>query len=189
MADDFLRLVSQANPAAARQYQQPSNYDPFSSNAPHASGSHAPAQQLDPFFDDDDVDAPDSAFAGVPGAMRSTESGIPLRQAAAAPAGTTLNDDDAKAKTWTFDDDEPASLPYQGSAAFPGAPTPTEGAQGKVKRRGKRWRWPWEKEEEKQGERVIALNNTIANTEFVSNYVSTSKYNMVTFTPKFFFGA
>ena len=45
MSDDFVRLVSQANPASRNQYQ-PANtgYPPSSS----------PPQALDPFFDDDD---------------------------------------------------------------------------------------------------------------------------------------
>lgn len=189
MSDDFVKLVSQSNPAVSRQ-QYPPQYDGYGHGGQHASTSAGP-QQLDPFFDDDD-DAhaiPDSAFGpGMPMAMQSTESGFPLAKGAIAPAGTTLNDDTAKAKTWTFDDDEPGSLPYAGASAFPGAPTPTEGANGKVKGR-KRWKWPWEKEQELAGERVIALNNSQANVEYINNYVSTSKYNMATFLPKFLFGA
>lgn len=193
MSDDFVRLVSQANPAASRQqYPPPPQYDSYSHGGQHASTSQ-PQPQLDPFFDDDDDigGVPDSAFGpGMPMAMQSTESGFPLAKGAVAPAGATLNDDAAKAKTWTFDDDEPGpSLPYAGASAFPGAPTPTEGAGGRVKGRKKRWRWPWEKEMELEGERVIALNNAEANAEFVNNYVSTSKYNMASFLPKFLFGA
>ena len=63
MSDDFVRLVSQANPASRNQYQ-PANtgYPPSSS----------PPQALDPFCDDDN-DVPDSAF-GRPPAMQSKES-------------------------------------------------------------------------------------------------------------------
>lgn len=190
MSDDFVRLVSTANPAAPR-YQQAgtsNNYPPSTSRY-----DPSPGQALDPFFDDED-DMPDSAF-GRPMAMQSTESGLPLSKAAANPAGTgpsstTLNDD--ALKTWTFDDDEPShpgSVPYAGSAAFPGAPTPTErGAGASPKRGSRKWRWPWAKEEELTGERVIALNSAGANADFPSNYVSTSKYNIATFMPKFLFG-
>ena len=45
-----------------------------------------------------------------------------------------------------------------------------------------------EEEEELEGERIVALNNAMANAEFCSNYVSTSKYNAITFVPKFLFG-
>ena len=77
MSDDFVRLVSQANPAF-RQYQPANNgYPPSSSFSPH---SHSPSgQALDPFFDDDD-DIPDSAF-GRPILMQSKESGLPLADA------------------------------------------------------------------------------------------------------------
>ena len=76
MSDDFVRLVSQANPASRNQYQ-PANagYPPSSS----------PPQALDPFFDDDD-DVPDSAF-GRPPAMQSKESGLPFAGSGAPPAG------------------------------------------------------------------------------------------------------
>jgi hypothetical protein len=50
------------------------------------------------------------------------------------------------------------------------------------------WKLPWQKEQVLTGERVIALNHPDANAEFLSNYVSTAKYNTATFVPKFFFG-
>lgn len=91
---------------------------------------------------------------------------------------------------WNFDDEEvqvpPGARPFAGSAAFPGAATPTEqGPKTKVKRK---WRWPWQKETDLTGERVIALNNTLMNAEYCSNFVSTSKYNMASFVPKFLAG-
>jgi phospholipid-transporting ATPase len=54
----------------------------------------------------------------------------------------------------------------------------------------KTWKWPWEKEKVLVGERIIFLNDEAANAEtgYVSNYVSTSKYNAVTFFFKFLFG-
>ncbi|RDX41412.1 phospholipid-translocating P-type ATPase [Lentinus brumalis] len=180
MSDDFVRLVSQANPASRQQYQ-PANtgYPPSGSSPPHA---------LDPFFDDDD-DLPDSAF-GRPPAMQSKESGLPLARSGAPPAGvgnsqlslpTTIQPDQ-----WSFDDDQPSSKPFQGSASFPG---PSKTHQRKPsKSLKKRWKWPWDKKEQVlTGNRVVALNNPAANGDFCNNYVSTSKYNLATFVPKFIF--
>lgn len=198
MDNDFLRLVETANPAASgssRGYPPPPS---GSTGRGYAQpGGHMPA--MDPFFDDDDYDAPlDSAFSATHSsnqAMQSTESGLPFARAAAPPAGmassTTLNDD-AKVKTWTFDDDDPplpaAVLPYAGSAAFPGTPTPAERGSKTPPKRKQPWRWPWAKEEELTGERIIALNDPQQNIGFCSNYVSTGKYNLASFVPKFLFG-
>ena len=182
MSDDFVRLVSQANPAT-RQYQ-PANtgYPPSSS-----------PQVLDPFFDDDD-DAPDSAFGRSP-AMQSKESGLPLSRSAAPPAGhsqlslpTTIQPDQ-----WSFDDDQPTSKPFAGSAAFPG-PSQTPRHQRKPSKSFakslKSIKWPWQRKEQVlTGTRAVALNNPDANSDFCNNYVSTSKYNLATFVPKFLFGA
>ncbi|TFK75474.1 calcium transporting ATPase [Pluteus cervinus] len=183
MSDDFLRLVSQANPAA-RQYQPANNgYPPTSSN-----GHYAQSAQLDPFFEDDDDNIPDSAFASQPQPMRSQESGLPLSRNAAAPAGagssTTLAGSGVP-QGWNFDDDDiPTQQPFTGSGSFKGMHNSKAQKLKKAKPRRK-WKWPWEKEEVQQGERVIALNNSAANADFSSNFVSTSKYNMVTFVPKF----
>jgi len=57
------------------------------------------------------------------------------------------------------------------------------------KRKKWKWKWPWEKEAGPIGERVITLNNSEMNDQFCSNFVSTSKYNVVTFVPKFFKGS
>lgn len=182
MSDDFVRLVSQANPASRQQYQ-PANtgYPPSSS----------PPQALDPFFDDDD-DVPDSAF-GRPPAMQSKESGLPLARSGAPPAGlgnsqlslpTSIQPDQ-----WSFDDDQPTSKPFQGSASFPG-PSSNTHQRKPSKSLKKRWKWPWSKKEQVlTGNRVVALNNPDANGDFCNNYVSTSKYNLATFVPKFLFGA
>jgi hypothetical protein len=77
---------------------------------------------------------------------------------------------------WTFDQED---FPTQVSLP-PRKPK-------KASRR--RWRWPWQKEQVLTAERVVALNNPDANADFLSNYVSTTKYNMATFVPKFFFGS
>lgn len=192
MSDDFLRLVSQANPAS-REYQPANNnnngYPPSTSvSGPYANSSDP--QLLDPFFDDDD-DMPDSAF-GRPMPMESQESGLPLARSAAPPAGVSkVMLGDGVPQGWNFDDDDLQTSnqrPFQGSHSFPGqASSALEKSSRKSKKRA--WRWPWQREKVLEGERIIALNNRAANAEFISNYVSTSKYNMITFVPKFLAGA
>ena len=187
MSDDFLRLVSQANPAA-RQYQ-PANggYPPSSSTSPYHQQTDS--AQLDPFFDDED-DVPDSAF-GRPAAMQSKESGLPLARSGAAPAGMHIAPDGDILQDWDDEVQQPpaGSNPFNGSASFPGRGPPSSQPKAKAPRRPWKWKWPWNREETVlTGERVVALNNPAANGEFSSNYVSTSKYNAVTFVPKFLFG-
>ena len=172
MSDDFVRLVSQANPANNR-YQQTSNgYPPTSSRDQH----------LDPFFDDEDDDGPDSAF-GRPQPMpaHSQSSGIHLTKHAALPAGAP--------QPWSFDDEDPHQT-------YPGSGLPSSSLSTPTEKQKKRripqikWEWPWNKKEKVlTGERTIALNNPSPNDEFCSNYVTTSKYNMATFLPKFLLGA
>ena len=180
--DEFARLVASANPAT-RQYQ------PANTGYPPAYQPSSP-QPLDPFFDDED-DMPDTAF-GRPIAMQSTESGLPLHDAAANPAGhskITLPGT-GQPQGWNFDDDIPVEQPkgaFDGSASFPGPSSMSKTLKPKPK---KKWKWPWAKDEELRGERVVALNDFSgqSNAEFKSNYVSTSKYNLVTFVPKFLAG-
>lgn len=188
--DDFARLVSSANPAT-RQYQ-PANADLLDTGYPPSSSYQASSspQPLDPFFDDED-DMPDSAF-GRPIPMIS-ESDVPLRDAAANPAGhskITLPGT-GQPQGWNFDDDIPVEQPkgpFNGSASFPGPSSRPD--EQKMKKRRKKWKWPWDKEEVQQGERVIGLNDFSGqqNGDFCSNYVSTSKYNAASFVPKFLFG-
>lgn len=186
MSDDFLRLVSQANPAT-RQYQPANNGYPPSQGAagPYSDRS---SQLMDPFFDDDDDNAPDSAF-GRPAPMQSQESGLPLARSAAPPAGLGPSaSTSGLPQGWNFDDDDlqpHSGQPFKGSANFPG-PKPQQSKFSQAK--SKKWKWPWKKEQVLIGERVIALNNSAANSEFLSNFVSTSKYNLATFMPKFLFG-
>lgn len=112
---------------------------------------------------------------------------------------------------WIFDvdDNAPNNLstttvngnapPFPGSKIFNG--TINESSEGlrvggqpsrkkKLMDLKKNWKWPWEKEKVLTGERIVFLNDDGANGDsgFVSNYVSTSKYNLVTFLPKFLFG-
>lgn len=114
---------------------------------------------LDPFFDDDDIIDADSPTP------YSSRTNIP--QHAAPPAGT-----EGAPQGWTFDE-----------SIQPQAPPPDP-----PKKPRKKWRWPWQKEEEAKGDRVIAFNNAAANIDFSSNFVSTSKYNIATFIPKFLAG-
>lgn len=194
MSEQFINLVSQANPAN-RQYQPTHNgYPPtITTTSPYNNSS---PQIMDPFFDDDD-DFPDTAFGPQIGRsthMHSQDSGLPLREGAVPPAGAgqskTSLATDGMPQGWTFDDDElqmsGGAPPFKGSATFPGANTPTE--KGVTRPSWKKWKWPWQKEKQLTGERIIALNNTPMNAEYCSNFVSTSKYNMVSFVPKFLAG-
>ena len=158
-AESFARLVHGANPAAVNRYPPT-----------------ATTTAMDPFFDDDDdlLDVSNHAFP-----TRSQESGLPLTDAAAPPAGlgnssVTLS----QQRGWSED-------PFQGSASFPGLHTT---AKPPTPRKRKKWKWPWEKQVVLTGERVIALNNPLMNNEFPDNFVSTSKYNPVSFLPKFLKG-
>ncbi|KAF5345280.1 hypothetical protein D9758_008433 [Tetrapyrgos nigripes] len=174
MSDDFLRLVSQANPAT-RQYQPANN-----ASSPHAPYADSP-QLMDPFFDDEDDNVPDSAF-GRPHPMHSQESGFPLTSAAVPPAGSGPSKTSlGEPQSWNFDIDDDLQSSSQPSSSFPGGRSYSE-KKPPLKRQ---WNWPWARNKEVKGERVIALNNPASNVEFCSNYVSTSKYNLVTFVPKF----
>ena len=185
MSDDFLRLVSQANPAT-RQYQPANNgYPPAALTAPPYS-DHS-QQRMDPFFDDDDI-IPDSAFGPVH-PMHSQESGLPLARSAAPPAGVDFSDSSrGMPQVWNFDDDD---FQTSNNQNFPG---PSSSSTTKppitpvAKFKFKKWKWPWQEEKLPTGERIIALNNSAANAEYCSNHISTSKYNVATFLPKFLFG-
>ncbi|KAH7883148.1 Ca-transporting ATPase [Phlebopus sp. FC_14] len=184
--ESFAALVNTANPAASphsnNPYLQPS-YPP---------SSHAQPNLMDPFFDDDDdlLESSTSLAFGMhptgssrPAAMQSQDSGLPLARSAVPPAG--LGDSSVslppagtgQPQGWTFDDE--AAFP--GSASFPGAASTTN----KRSPPRRKWKWPWEKKVELSGERVITLNNPAMNDYFCSNFVSTSKYNVVTFLLKF----
>ncbi|KAG6866213.1 hypothetical protein C0991_007238 [Blastosporella zonata] len=141
------------------------------------SDQHTPQPVLDPFFDDDDDNLPDSTF-GRPKAMESQESGLPFARAGVLPAGSgpsKLGFGEGVPQGWNFDDNDfqPASTP------------PAHPVKSPITKR--KWKWPWQKEKVLVGERVIALNNSAANYEFCSNFVSTSKYNIASFIPKFLF--
>lgn len=168
-ADDFARLVSRANPAARGQY-----------GAPGSPPSGAAQYDLDPFFEDPDDDGVSPSY---PVSMRTTGGpldsvpNLPLTSNAVPPAGHANPSSSGLPQGWDFQDDAVALPP---PSLLPSKPPP------KPKRKFK-WKWPWAKEVELGGEREIWLNDPTRN-DFVSNYVSTSKYNAVTFLPKFLAG-
>jgi len=185
MSDDFLRLVSQANPAARQQYQPANNgYPPSGTAGPYSDRSQ---QLIDPFFDDEEDNVPDSAF-GRPAPMHSQESGLPLTRSAAPPAGFNTPSSNGLPQGWNFDDDDFHSSTSQNFPGPPKATQPKSSSSALSRLKAKKWKWPWEKEKVLTGERVVALNNSAANAEFCSNFVSTSKYNLATFLPKFLYG-
>ncbi|KAG2074889.1 Ca-transporting ATPase [Suillus decipiens] len=189
--ESFAALVNTANPAAYGYRQQETNNpymqsDHYNNNT--ASGYPPQPNLMDPFFDDDDDDASHSNFAmySAQRPMQSQESGLPLARSAAPPAGveasstslaTTPN---GQPQGWAFDDDalSPAFSPGPSFSAEPSTP------MRPLKRRRK-WKWPWQRGNELTGERIITLNNPLMNDDYCSNFVSTSKYNMISFLPKF----
>ena len=117
------------------------------------------------------------------------ESILPLARSGAAPAGSSFKSAELSTPTgqnWGFDDDDEEQL------AIGKAPQ-SQKAKGK-----KRARDCWEavlqatgvKSKPLTGERTIHINNQAANSSsgFRNNSVSTSKYNLITFLPKFLFG-
>jgi len=139
---------------------------------------------LSPDFNDHmgELDVPDSAFVGANfKAMQSTDSGLPLKKNAVPPAGTGMP------QGWDDFDEVEGALPVFNPSQTSGSIARSRGSGGGRKRK---WRWPWQKEQERTGERVILLNNEAGNLAegYCSNYVSTSKYNVATFLPKFLTG-
>lgn len=196
--ESFAALVDTANPAASGYRQQHSN-NPYLHSHSHTSNTsgYPPSQQpnlMDAFFDDDDddVDASHSTFPMYTTSrpMHSQESGLPLTLSAAPPAGTGASSvslattANGQPQGWAFDDDA-LSPTFSASPSFPDEPSTTLTRPGKRRRK---WKWPWQRERELTGERIITLNNPPMNDDYCSNFVSTSKYNLVSFLPKFLTG-
>ncbi|OJA14910.1 hypothetical protein AZE42_09450 [Rhizopogon vesiculosus] len=188
--ESFAALVDTANPAASGYRQQHLN-NPYLHSHTHTNTSgYPPSQQpnlMDPFFDDDDeVDAPHSTLSmyTAPRPMHSQESGLPLARSAAPPAGigassvSLATPTNGQPQGWAFDDDA-LSPTFSASPSFPSEPLTRPFKQRR------RWKWPWQTEKELTGERIITLNNPSTNDDYCSNFVSTSKYNLVTFLLKF----
>lgn len=87
---------------------------------------------------------------------------------------------------WGFDAGEPEMPTFNGGAAFSGVKMSRDSPEKKVVKRA--WKRPWKKEKQLMGERIITLKNPLMNAEYVSNFVSPSRYNPITFPPKFFSG-
>lgn len=199
-------MVSRANPAARNQYQQ-AGYPPASTSQQPAHGDYT----MDPFFDDEDGDdAMTPGFSPRPNglepsigaslhmpsnpSLRTTNtlmdsvSDLPLTSHAVPPAGIRARTG-AIPKDWDdpFGDDV-AVLPPPPAQAQASQSAESKPSGGKKYR--KPFRWPWQKPVELEGERKIWLNDRGKNDleSYCSNYVSTGKYNAVTFLPKFFVG-
>lgn len=216
--DDFASLVSRSNPAARQYQGGSSNqaYAPAATYPPPQTAltpRSGGAQPMDPFFDDEDEDdanpfgdgrgnpftdkhAASSSLGpgggGTGGYGMSTPS-LGLTANAAAPAGvgastsTVALGKDGMPPGWAFDDDEPVNQPAGSTSRSVGG---SGGLKGAMKKRGGGWKWPWTKEQVLEGERTVWLNDQARNISegYPNNYVSTSKYNVVTFVPKFFAG-
>ncbi|KAG2030331.1 calcium transporting ATPase [Suillus americanus] len=192
--ESFAALVNTANPAVSgygqRENNNPYIHSDYNTNNTTPSGYPPQPNLMDPFFDDDDDDASHSNFAmySAQRSMQSQESGLPLARSAAPPAGigasstslaTTSN---GQPQGWAFDNDS-LSPAFSPAPSFPAEPSSTP--MRPLKRRRK-WKWPWQRDKELTGERAITLNNPLMNVDYCSNFVSTSKYNMASFLPKFF---
>ncbi|CAE6467959.1 unnamed protein product [Rhizoctonia solani] len=206
--DDFVSLVSRSNPAT-RQYQTNAggSYAPAGTYPPPQNAvSPGTAQPMDPFFDDDDEDDanPFGDGRGNPFTDKHAAPGNPAGNAygmstpslgltanAAPPAGagasssTVALGKDGMPPGWAFDDDEPVNQPTTSRSAP--ASSSGGGLKASMKKTGGGWKWPWTKEKVLEGERNVWLNDQARNIGegYPNNYVSTSKYNLVTFTPKF----
>lgn len=209
--DDFVSLVSRSNPAA-QQYQSGSGgaYAPAGTYPPPQTAlSPGSAQPMDPFFDDDDDDdanpfgdgrgnpftdkhAAPGTSAGDSYGMSTPNLGLTANAVPPAGAGasksTVAVGKDGMPPGWAFDDDEPVNQP----PAARSAPTPSSGGglKAAMKKPGGGWKWPWSKEKVLEGERTVWLNDQARNINegYPNNYVSTSKYNLATFLPKFLIG-
>jgi len=175
MTDAFAHLVFKANPASSHnshwQYQR-ANEGSFRLTARSTvAGSFF-------FNDEDEGDPPYSTFASAH-STQVKESNLHLSGQAAPLAGASK----ASLRTngvpqgWAFDQDDPPFPPLSHRSPF---------SQTK-KGSHRRGRWPWEKEQVLAGEHVVFLNNPDATANFLSNYVSTTNYNMVTLVPTFLF--
>jgi phospholipid-transporting ATPase len=174
-AEDFARLVSRANPAARGQYLAPGS---------PSTPSGAAQYDLDPFFEDGDDDGPSPSYSasvrtGNTAGLMGSAPNLPLTSNAA-PPGHAAASASSLPQGWDFQDDAVAAVPPPIISSVP---------PGSLPRRWRRWRWLWTKEVQLEGEREIWLNDSSRNHIFPTNSISTSKYNIITFLPKFLAGA
>jgi len=175
MADDFARLVFQANPASSHDSQYQRAHDGY---APSAS----PHDSRLLFFDDEDEGDPPPQILPFPAltlyksrrAIYTCPARLRLWLVLHSAPKASLQANGTK-QGWTFDQDEPPARPPQ---------PPSRNQEGFASK----MEVAMEKEQVLTGERIVAFNNSDANANFLSNYVSTTKCNIVTFVPKFLFG-
>lgn len=174
-------------------------------------GSPATSRSSLPYPGDPGMRAPRPPFASQPGG--SMDSGLPLAQSAAMPAGYgqegPFADSYAAGGFKSIEADDEPSIPLEDETAKRGATlrpgqagrsraiprdspfdgfkrsvaTMTTDVKALINRKGKG--------KELEGERIIRLNDPITNDKegkFCDNYISTSKYNVITFLPKFLAG-
>ncbi|CUA74534.1 phospholipid-translocating ATPase [Rhizoctonia solani] len=205
--DDFVSLVSRSNPAS-RQYQTAAGgaYAPTGTYPPPQNAvSPGTGQPMDPFFDDDEEDDANPFGDGrgnpftdkhaAPGNSAGNAYGMStpslgLTANAAPPAGvgasssTVALGKDGMPPGWSFDDE-----PVNQATTSRSAPASSSGGglKAAMKKTGGGWKWPWTKEQVLEGERNVWLNDQARNIGegYPNNYVSTSKYNLATFIPKF----
>lgn len=177
--------------------------------------SHTDAPPYRPFFDDVNHVSPAhhrnlsassaGAFASLSGRNRlgmhqadSVESGFPFSSAGVPPAGLPTNP--PQISKWALEDDyedEMAGIRNIPLVDAPGGQSRKSGNWGKQKAKAPSLKERIEdlfsrKPKELAGERFIYLNDVPRNErefKYMSNYVSTTKYNMVTFLPKFLLGS
>ncbi|KAG8926721.1 hypothetical protein FRC02_008713 [Tulasnella sp. 418] len=192
--DDFATLVSRDNPATFNQYSSSTPTAPRYPPQQNTASSSA-NYNLDPFFDDDDdqfspgrggidtfasMSTYGNGGASVPMDNLDSTANLPLAKSGVAPAGTSIARGDGT-NQWTFDDDTPSI-----------SRSSISDSKKKKQSLGKRllpqdFKWPWQRNKALPPERTIWLNDAPRNSAegYCSNYVSTSKYNVVTFIPKF----
>jgi phospholipid-transporting ATPase len=197
-------------PVTDSRFRQP----PVGSTYPFG-GRQQPGAQRD-LLGDDPFD-PSQTLARATSAGSSSSSSkrgnhFTPAYGAGQPQGWTFDQDDpypaasaAAAGSSTTVHTTAGGLPFAGSKTFNGAvgsgSTDALGATGAPKKSGggglggiwKRLgqgKFPWQREKVLTGERIVFLNDAKGNGEqgFVSNYVSTTKYNLVMFVPKFLVG-
>jgi phospholipid-transporting ATPase len=175
---------------------------PYSSGRQPPAGYGAPGAPRD-LLSDDPLDSSQML-------ARATSTGSKRSQNTAYGTG--------QPQGWIFDQDDPytdangsstvhapGGVPFTGSKMFNGVGSSStdelRGAQVSKKRNGGGglggiWRqlgqgkFPWQKDKVPTGERIVFLNDSKGNGEqgFANNYVSTTKFNLVTFVPKFLVG-
>lgn len=124
---------------------------------------------------------------GQSNGFQSIDSGLPLATSAALPAGRgeTRERPLQGSQGWGLDDDDDEQI-----AARMRYDQKGKGKAREVWPRFRHWITHLNEPKDLEGERTIYINDAASNApmKFKGNYVSTSKYNLVTFLPKFLAG-